>query len=287
MAMSAAATSVVSRDSSASFGSNRLGAYSLRSATTWAPDAGASGQARAADRVPATASATPWVRDAGFGLPVTTAMCMASGSGPRELELVRECDTAARSARHGVSRYGGGMGGTCRGRERCRADGVVRAAGRGMLPAAALAQDRQHALAEPVCLLQVRVPGQDELGDAQCGVLLNPVRDLGVAADQCRSRASAQQADARPQVRRDLQVARRAAVQLAHPALPLGLTVRQPLLYLAYHRLVDALDQPAGLPPCLVRGVPGNDVQPDAVPQRAAGLPGQAVHPAQLGVHRC
>src|ERR1700735_1638372 len=90
MAMSAAAPSAVSRDSSASYGSNRLGAYSLRSTTTWAPDAGASGQARAADRVPATPSATPWVRDAGFGLPVTTAMCMASGSGPHGLELGRD-----------------------------------------------------------------------------------------------------------------------------------------------------------------------------------------------------
>jgi hypothetical protein len=30
----------------------------------------------------------------------------------------------------------------------------------------------------------VRVPGQDELGDAQRGVLLDPVGDHDVAADQ-------------------------------------------------------------------------------------------------------
>lgn len=60
-----------------------------------------------------------------------------------------------------------------------------------MLPAATSAQDGQHALAEPVGLLQVRVPGQDELGDAERGVLFYPVGDLGVAADQGRARAAA------------------------------------------------------------------------------------------------
>ena len=50
-----------------------------------------------------------------------------------------------------------------------------------MLPAAALAQYGQYALAEPVGLLEVRVPGQDELGDAERGVLLDPVGDLGMA----------------------------------------------------------------------------------------------------------
>jgi hypothetical protein len=61
-----------------------------------------------------------------------------------------------------------------------------------MLPAAALAHDGQHSLAEPVGLTPVRVPGQDELGDAERGVLLDPVGDLDVAADQRRARASAQ-----------------------------------------------------------------------------------------------
>ena len=53
-----------------------------------------------------------------------------------------------------------------------------------MTPEAAPLEDRQHALAEPVCLLQVRVAGEDELGDAGLGVLLDEVGDLLVAADQ-------------------------------------------------------------------------------------------------------
>ena len=131
----------------------------------------------------------------------------------------------------------------------------------------------------------MRVPGQDELGQAEPGVFLDPVGHLDVAADQRRPGAAAEQANAGPQVRRHLQVVRRAAVQVAHPALAFGLAAAQPLLHGADHRLVDALDQPVGLHPRLVRGVPGDDVQPDAVAQRAPGLAGQAVHPAQLGVH--
>ena len=61
--------------------SNRPGACSLRSTTRWTRG----DPARAADRTPATASATPWVRDAGFGFPVTTAIRMTSPSGPDEL----------------------------------------------------------------------------------------------------------------------------------------------------------------------------------------------------------
>src|ERR1700724_3005477 len=45
-------------------------------------------------------------------------------------------------------------------------------------PAPAPAQLGQHALAEPVRLLQVRVPGQDELRDAQRRVLLDQVGHL-------------------------------------------------------------------------------------------------------------
>src|SRR5271166_2760521 len=108
MAMSAAATSAVSRVSSASDQSNRLDACSARSTTrcvggfwgtsdtvspTGAPgsEAGVSSVARAS----ATARATPCVRDAGLGLPVTTAIRMASylrsrtaGSGA-DTQLVR------------------------------------------------------------------------------------------------------------------------------------------------------------------------------------------------------
>src|ERR1035441_7884506 len=74
-----------------------------------------------------------------------------------------------------------------------------------------------------------------------------------------------------------LGVAGEPAVQLAHPARALGLAVREPLLHLAYHRLVDAFDQPPGLPPGLVGGVPADDVQPGAGAPLASRLAGQAV----------
>src|SRR6202453_3327510 len=67
MATSAAATSSVSRDSDGSDQSNRPAACSARSTTT-------EGEPSA----PATARATLWVRDAGLGLPVTTAIRMRS-----------------------------------------------------------------------------------------------------------------------------------------------------------------------------------------------------------------
>src|SRR5438876_8179815 len=84
MATSAAATSAVSRVSSASEESNRAGACSARSTTSGAGTPGVAedgtlGAERAeatsaARRVLATARATPCVRDAGLGLPVTTAI---------------------------------------------------------------------------------------------------------------------------------------------------------------------------------------------------------------------
>src|SRR5258705_70830 len=94
MATSAAATSAASRVSSASEGANKADACSARSTTSEAgtPRLAGRGDAvpggtigteradetSAADRVPATARATRCVRDAGFGLPVTTAIRMGA-----------------------------------------------------------------------------------------------------------------------------------------------------------------------------------------------------------------
>src|SRR6202035_4112491 len=100
-----------------------------------------------------------------------------------------------------------------------------------MTPDAAPLEDRQHALTEPVCLLQVRVAGEDELGDAGLGVLLDEVGDLLVAADQGGAGAAADQADAGPQVGVDLEVAQAAAVAAlvegAHSLLALRLAGRE------------------------------------------------------------
>src|SRR4029077_581501 len=90
MATSAAATSAVSRVSSASEESNRADACSARSTTSGAGAPGAAedgtlGAERAegtssARKIAATARATPCVRDAGLGLPVTTAIRISVAS---------------------------------------------------------------------------------------------------------------------------------------------------------------------------------------------------------------
>ena len=153
-----------------------------------------------------------------------------------------------------------------------------------VLPPAARGQDGQHTLPEPVRLLQVRVPGQDELRDTQPGVLLDPVGDLGMAADQRGPGPAPDQPDPGPQVRGNLQPVPGPAVQFPHPAQPLRLAGGQAGLDLADHRLVDVLDQPVRLPPGLPGGVPADHMQPDAEPHRPRR--GQVRDPAQLRRHR-
>ena len=148
-----------------------------------------------------TATATEWVREFGLGLPVMTAIVVTMRPSCR----LRVCRATVWVGANGVTVCGASLGGA------------------GLAPEAAAFEDGQHALAEPVGLLQVRVAGEDELGDADARVLLDQVRDLLVAADQGRAGAAADQADAGPEVRVDLEVAEVAAVaavvQRAHPLL--------------------------------------------------------------------
>src|SRR3954463_3839821 len=64
----------------------------------------------------------------------------------------------------------------------------------GVLEQAALAQDREHALADAVGLLQVRIAGEDELVDARLVVLGDAIGDLLVAAHQRGAGAAADEA---------------------------------------------------------------------------------------------
>src|ERR1700677_2710798 len=67
---------------------------------------------------------------------------------------------------------------------------LTRSARRGRREQAALAELGRGALGEVVRLLQVRLPGQDEVVDAERVVLLDPVGDLGVAARRSRTSAA-------------------------------------------------------------------------------------------------
>ena len=108
-------------------------------------------------------------------------------------------------------------------------------------------EQRQHALAEPVRLLEVRVAGEDELGDAEAGVLLDPVGDLGVAADQRRAGAAADQARRRPRgsARRSGRAGRRRRAARASAAGP-PTRSGEARLDLADRLVVDPLEQPLG-----------------------------------------
>src|SRR6185312_5490766 len=102
MATSAAATSAVSRVSSASEESNKAAACSARSTTSGAGAPGVAGDGTlgaeraegtsAARKVSATARATPCVRDAGLGLPVTTAIRISVASIASSLYLIIPID---------------------------------------------------------------------------------------------------------------------------------------------------------------------------------------------------
>ena len=83
---------------------------------------------------------------------------------------------------------------------------AVAATGAGLVQRPRCSSTGQHALAEPVGALEVRVGREHELVDAERGVLLDPVGDLLVAADERGAGAAADQADAGPEVGVDLEV---------------------------------------------------------------------------------
>ncbi|EGJ79002.1 putative alkanesulfonate monooxygenase [Streptomyces sp. Tu6071] len=143
-------------------------------------------------------------------------------------------------------------------------------------------QERQHPLAEPVRLLQVRVAGEDELVDAHRVVLLDEPGHLLVRADHRGARAAPHEPDARPQVRVDLQRVAPPAVEREHPPLPLRLAAAQPPLDVLDELLVDPVEQPRRLGPRVLRAVPRERVQPDTE-AHLAPFPGrQLPHRADL-----
>src|SRR6202046_5823926 len=195
---------------------------------------------------PAAAVATARVRDAGLGFPTT----MTNDKVPPAAGLALAGASVA-------SGRGSGTGGHA---------GAVMEDGRGG-DGATRAQHRQDALAEPVGLLEVRVTGQDELLDAQRGVLLDQVGDLLVAAHQRGAGAAADEADAGPQVGVDLELPGGPAglvpgVERQHGLLADRLALGQdPLGKLDLPR-VQGAEQPARLGPSLGLRIPRGPVPP-------------------------
>ncbi len=150
-----------------------------------------------------------------------------------------------------------------------------------MAPRTPAPEQGQHAFPEPVGLLQVRVPGQDELGDPRRVVLLDALGDLGVAADQRGARATAHQADTGPQVRVHLQAVL-AAVQRDHPPLPLRAAAGESFLHARDGGRVEHVEQPLRLGPRLVGAVAADHVQPHAEPRFTAQRRRLAPDPGDL-----
>jgi hypothetical protein len=115
-----------------------------------------------------------------------------------------------------------------------------------------------------------RPAGQDELLDAEGGVLVDPGGDLGIAADERGAGAFADQTDPGPEVRRDgqgvhgVRTATRvdAAVQVRHGPLADRVHPGEPALGRADSLRIHAGEQPGGVLPCLLSGFPGDHVQP-------------------------
>src|ERR1700722_3348364 len=93
-----------------------------------------------------------------------------------------------------------------------------------------LAQERQHVLADRVGLLKMGMARQNELVEPELVIFGNPLRHLLMAADECSPGPRADQTDAGPQIRTDLEVAAVSAVQRQHPLLPDRFTLGEKLL---------------------------------------------------------
>src|SRR4051794_23541807 len=81
----------------------------------------------------------------------------------------------------------------------------------GVVPEAGWGWGGEDAFAEPVGIFQVGVAGEDELLDAEVGVLLDALGDLGVGPDQGGTGTASGEADAGPEVGGDLQAVGAAA----------------------------------------------------------------------------
>uniref|UniRef100_A0A7S3XRX8 Uncharacterized protein n=1 Tax=Heterosigma akashiwo TaxID=2829 RepID=A0A7S3XRX8_HETAK len=152
-------------------------------------------------------------------------------------------------------------------------------------------QQREHQLGEAVGFIKVRVATQDEVLQPERGVCLDAVRHLLRVAHQRRAGAAAHQAHAGPEVGRNLQavahigLVEAAAVQLGHAALADRVHALEAGLRRADGGFVQLGQQLARGAPGLVLGLAHDDMQPDAVAQRAPVCGGALAHVGQLLGH--
>src|SRR6202011_641592 len=123
---------------------------------------------------------------------------------------------------------------------------------------------RKYQLGKTIGFLEMRIARHDEGVDADVLILLDPRRDSWGIADQRRSRATAYQADAGPEVRADLELVAAPAMQLRHALLADRVHPREDLLRGSHGLVGDVLNQFVGGLPRARGGPAHTHTQPDA-----------------------
>jgi hypothetical protein len=131
------------------------------------------------------------------------------------------------------------------------------------------AEGWDHTLADVVELFEVRVAREDELVEADRGILRDPFGDLLVAADERGAGAPADEPDAGPQVRVDLELVASAAIECEHSLLPFGPGLLEQRLSGRNLGIVEPFEKPLGGRPGLGRGIARDDVHADAEADRS------------------
>ena len=116
------------------------------------------------------------------------------------------------------------------------------------------AEKGQYPFAEPERLLHMRLPGQDEVVEAEVVVFGDPFGDLLVAADERSTGTAADETEPSPQVRAHHEVLAATSVQRGHALLSGGLGARELSLRDLDHVLGHRIEQAIRLRPRSLRG---------------------------------
>src|SRR5580693_8096444 len=105
---------------------------------------------------------------------------------------------------------------------------------------------------------------EDELVQAEVVIFGDALCHLLVTANERRPCSGADQANTRPEVRTDLELAPVSAVQREHPLLPDRLALREKLLGGRDESGIHCVQEPTRLLPCLALSVASDHVEADA-----------------------
>ena len=135
-------------------------------------------------------------------------------------------------------------------------------------------------------LFQMRIAGEDKVGDTECLIFTDAFCYLLRIANQRRSGPAAHQPHARPQIRGNTQIVARSFMQRTHSRLAGRVHTGKNFLRLGDSLVVKMRNQPIGGGPRLFFGFADNHVQTNPVLQRTAPGGGALAHHSQLFGHQ-